>query len=111
MTQQELFEQLEALGFPLAYSHFECDEETKAPDLPFLVYFEVGRIDVIADNKVYIAKTSYALELYTDSKDLEAEQLIEDKLNELELPFIKDEQYISGERLYQVYYEFEIIGG
>lgn len=111
MTHQELFEQLEALGFPIAYSHFECDEQTKAPDPPFLVYFEFGRSDVIADNKVYVLKTSYALELYTDSKDLEAEQKVEDKLNCLELSFAKDEQYISSERLYQVYYEFEIIGG
>lgn len=111
MTQQELFKHLEALGFPIAYSHFECDEQTKAPNPPFIVYFEVGRSDVIADNKVYASNASYALELYTDSKDLEAEQKVEDKLNELELPFTKDEQYISSERLYQVYYEFEIIGG
>lgn len=111
MEQHELYSKLQLLGLPIAYSHFECDEDNKPPQPPFLVYFVTGRDDVVADNTMYITKTTYALELYTDSKDLEIEKKIEDKLTELELPFDKQESYIESERLFEVYYEFEIMGG
>lgn len=111
MTQQELYIKLQEIGLPITYSHFDVDGPNKSPSPPFLIYFVAGRDDESADNINYIKKTTYALELYTDFKDLETEKKIEDKLSELELPFRKDEVYIESERLYQVYFEFEIIGG
>lgn len=106
MTQSELYQELSKIGYPLAYSHFEEYQET-----PYMVYLFSLSDDLIADNHNYKEVSNFNLELYTDKKDLVAEKKVEDKLKELELPYLKSEKWIESEKVFQILYEIQIIGG
>ena len=51
------------------------------------------------------------IELYTDKKDPDIESKIEDILTAHELPYEKSEVWIEDEKMYEVLYQTEIIGG
>lgn len=55
----------------------------------------------------YEIKTGY-IELYTDCKDLSAEQHIEAVLNQHGIFYEKSETWIESEKLYEVLYSFEM---
>ncbi len=106
MTQAELYQELSEIGYPLDYSHFEEYQET-----PYMVYLFDSSSDLIADNHNYKDISNFNIELYTDIKDLVAEKKVEDKLKELELSYYKSETWIESEKVFQVLYEVQIIGG
>ena len=90
MTYENVIEMLEEAGLPLAYDHFA---EGESPDPPFLVFLYLN------------------IELYTDVKDPETETQIEDILIAHDLPYEKSEVWIESEKLYEVLYQTQIIGG
>ena len=69
---------LDSIGIPYAYDHFA---EGESPELPFLCYLLPGSSNFSADGKVYHRVSEVRLELYTDCKDLAAEQKVEDVLD------------------------------
>ena len=48
------------------------------------------------------------IELYSKNKDIASEEVIEEKLDEMKLPFEKDETYIESEKCYEVIYTVEV---
>lgn len=106
MTLAELFNELKSLGYPVAYGSFA--EPTPAP---YLIYQFAYSNDLMADSHNYLEIGNYQIELYTDHKDLAAEKLVQDKLKELKLPYMKVETYLESEKLYQIIYEIQLIGG
>ena len=80
---------LEEIGLPFAYDHFA---EGESPDPPFICYLI---------NEIHI-------ELYTDCKDLSAEQKVEAVLDEHGIFYEKTEVWIESENLYEVLYTFEM---
>ncbi|WP_027410368.1 hypothetical protein [Anoxybacteroides tepidamans] len=106
MTQVELFQALKSVGYPIAYGSF-----TDPVTPPFITYQFVNSNDLIADNTNYVSIENFQVELYTAKKDLTTEQKIQDKLKELGLPYRKFEAYIDEEKLYQIVYEIQILGG
>ena len=107
MTQEELFAALKTLGLPVAYAEFI---QPTAP--PFICYqFTYSGNSLMADNKNAIDVGNFDIELYTATKDLAMEKLVEDKLKELELPYRKEETKIESENLRQVIYEIQLTGG
>lgn len=106
MTQAELYQELSKIGYPLAYSHFSEYQET-----PYMIYLFSYSSDLIADNRNYKEISNFSIELYTDIKDLAAEKKVEDKLKELELSYYKSETWIESEKVFQILYEVQIIGG
>lgn len=102
---KELIESLKKTGFPAAYHHFE---ERQGPKPPFIVYYEKGTNNMIADGKVYKKICRVNVELYTDCKDLEAEEKVEMALDEIGACWEKEEDYIESERMYEVLYEMEV---
>lgn len=111
MTLQELYTALKAIGYPVAYSHFVDMPQNPAPAPPFITYREAYSSDVMADNINYVGVSNIQIELYTDRKDPAAEAAVQNKLKELGLPYSKTETYIEDERLFQVIYETQLIGG
>lgn len=111
MTLQKLYTALKAIGYPVAYSHFEDTPQNPAPNPPFIVYREAYSSDVMADNINYVGVSNIQIELYTTKKDLAAEKRVQDKLKELGLPYSKTETYLDSEKLFQVIYEIQLIGG
>lgn len=106
LTQAELYQALKSLGMPVAYGSF-----TSPVSPPFITYQFAYSNDIIADNVNYIEVSNFQIELYTAKKDLTAEKLVQDKLKELGLPYSKIEIFLEEEKLYQVIYEIQLIGG
>lgn len=106
MTEQEIYEMIQPVGFPTAYHHFE---EGESPDPPFVVYLYPGSDNFAADGVVYQEINQLDIELYTDQKDLEAEKRLEMVLCEHGFFYEKTEEYIKSEKLYKVLYEMEVI--
>lgn len=100
MTQEQIYNLLDTLGLPVAYSHFK---ETKKP--PYLIYLTEDTSNFGADNKVYYKIDNWVIELYTDKKDINLEIRLEALLDDVELYYEKYETYIDTEKMYQVRYE------
>ena len=100
MDEAALFTLLKTTGLPVAYHHF-----TSPPSPPYMVYLFSYNTNFGADNKVYDAAKNFQVELYTKTKDLASEKLIEDALNGADVYWEKTETYIESEGLYQVLYE------
>lgn len=109
MTVLELVNILKATGFPVAYSHFIATEENPAPDPPFICYLLPETDNLMADNKTYHKISNVDIELYTDFKDFEVEEKLEELLNENEIPWNAYETYIDSEKMYQKLYEVRLI--
>lgn len=110
MTHAELFQALKAIGYPVAYSHFVNTPQNPAPKPPFITYQFAYSSDLMADNINYVEIGNFQVELYTASKDPEAERKVQDKLKDLGLPYSKAEAWIEEEKLFQVIYEIQLIG-
>lgn len=111
MTLAELYQALKAIGYPVAYSHFVDTPQNPAPKPPFIVYRFVNSADMMADGQNYAEIGNFAVELYTDAKDPTAEQKVQDMFKELGLPYTKTETWIDSEKLFQMIYEIQLIGG
>ena len=104
MTQQELYQGLSEIGLPISYHHF-----VESPALPYLVYLFSYSSDLIADGKNYKTISNFQIELYSNKKDLANELKVENKLQDLGLPYFKTETWIEAEELYQTLYEVRIL--
>ena len=104
MTLQELNAILKVTGYPVAYSHFDSPVKP-----PFITYLVIGSQNLMADNKVYKKINNVNVELYTSKKDLEAEKVLEDILDENEIAYETTEQWIDSEKLFEKIYEMELI--
>lgn len=96
---------LEEIGLPFAYDHFA---EGESPDPPFICYLIPNSDNFSADGRVYYKINEIHIELYTDSKDLSAEQKVEAVLDEHGIFYEKTEVWIESENLYEVLYTFEM---
>ena len=104
---EKLLSVLDSIGIPYAYDHFA---EGESPEPPFLCYLLPGSSNFSADGKVYHRISEVRLELYTDCKDLAAEQKVEDVLDAAGIFYNKSETWIGSEKLYEVLYSFDMEG-
>ena len=102
---QRIVKMLEEAGFPFAYDHFA---EGESPDPPFICYLTPNSDNFAADGKTYYKINEIHIELYTDCKDLSAEQKLEDVLDAYDIYYEKSETWIESEKLYEVLYTFEM---
>lgn len=96
---------LDEIDIPFAYDHFA---EGESPDPPFICYLTPNSDNFAADGKVYYKINEIHIELYTDCKDLSAEQKVEAVLDEHGIFYEKSEVWIESEKLYEVLYSFEM---
>ncbi len=106
MDYKGIVAEMRNLGFPCAYGSFK-----KPPSIPYTVIDESNDSDMKADNKNYAKIRGHQLELYTEGKDTDSEKLVEDKLEELGIPYSKYCTEIKSGGLYQTIYEIQLIGG
>jgi len=99
-----LLEIMNEVGIPFAYDHFA---EGESPEPPFICYLHPGSDNFAADGRVYYKINEVNLELYTEIKDLTAEQKLEDVLDKYGIFYNKFETWIDSEKLYEVLYQFE----
>lgn len=108
MNLIELKTILEATGYPVAYLRFYETEDQPLPQPPFIVFISAYSSNFMADNLVYKEINNIQIELYTDKKDLDAENKLATILNENELPYSTSETFIESENLYQKIYEVRL---
>ncbi len=101
----KIIEMLKEMQLPFAYDHF-AEGESPAP--PFICYLTPNSNNFSADGKVYFKISEVNIELYTDIKDLSAEQKIETVLDRHGVFYEKLEVWIADENLYEVIYTFEV---
>lgn len=106
MTYAELVATLRATGYPVAFSHFTGG----MPARPCIAYVDSFSSNFMADNKVLHEIPNIQIELYTDKKDLIAENAVRDVLNNAELPFDSiGPEWLESEGVYQKIYEVRMI--
>lgn len=104
MTLQELNNILKLTGYEVAYSHFNSPKK-----LPFITYLVSDSTNLMADNKVYKKIYNINIELYTNIKDIQAEKILEDLLDENDIAYETSEIWIEKEKLFQKIYEVRLI--
>lgn len=105
MTYDDITNMLKEAGLPLAYDHFA---EGESPEPPFLIFLFPGSDNMFADNGVYFKISQLNMELYTNKKDPELEEKLEDILTAHEISWEKSEVWIDSEKMYEVLYQTEI---
>jgi hypothetical protein len=105
MTQVELKNILLETNLPVAYKAFR---EPDIPDLPFIVYQDIGSDNFGADNKVYFPKTKIQIDLITRFHSEETEKKLEDVLDDHDLFWEREPDFDSDEDYYRVTYEITI---
>src|SRR5690554_3568263 len=105
MTYQELAQEIIALGFDITYGSY-----SDPPDYPYTVIVASTDNDLKADNHNYVKIRGHQLEYYNDERSTADEKLIEDKLDELKIPYMKfGPTPIENGAMYQTVYEFQLI--
>ena len=103
MTLKEIKELLEKTGLPVAYRKFK-----KPASLPFICYLETGSHNFSADGKVYSEVKRIDIELYTENKEPETEEKLNQVLDGAGAFYERYEDYIDSEKMYQITYEIEV---
>ena len=60
---------------------------------------------------MYLKRDNYQIELYTEKKDIALEETLEGIFDEHGLVYDKTETYLQSEKLLEVIYEIQLIGG
>lgn len=105
MTYEEIAAMLEDTMLPFSYRLFR----NKNVSPPFLIFYYPDRDDFLADDTVYQKIESLRLELYTDNKDFELENRIEQAMLKRGLIFEKSETYIDSEQMFEIIYDTEVL--
>ena len=101
----KLLEIMADINIPSAYDHFA---EGESPSPPFITYLLPGSDNFSADGRVYYKIPEAHIELYTDAKDPEVEEMVEAVLDRHGVFYEKTEVWIESELLYEVLYSFEL---
>lgn len=105
MSTQQIAAMIAGFGLPYAYDHFSPTAEHPMPAPPFVCFSYPNSDDFYADDRNYQIIHAVSIELYTNNKDFALEARIESALTANELPWIKEETYLGGEKLYMVTWE------
>lgn len=91
--------------YPTCYSHFKEKREA-----PFICYIDDGSENLVADNVVIEESTYFRIELYTKTKDLDAERKVKQFLTDNEIPYEQDATlYIESEGLFLCVFSITLI--
>lgn len=103
MDVKKLEEILKSTGYPVAYSNFK-----KPPQPPYIIYWNINKSNIYADDKIYFSNENYQIELYTMKKDYEVELTLENILDNAGLIYEVNEAWIDSIKLNQRVYEIQI---
>ena len=84
MTLQDVYSLLLSSGYPVAYRDYTGEVKKEIPKPPFMVYSVLDTGFDGGDMRKFIREQNINVELYTDGKDLEAEETIDRLLIDLD---------------------------
>ena len=100
MKRTQFGELLDEIGIPYAFWEFD----DAAPNLPYLIYYDIDPYEFYADDKTYYLSTQYGVEVYTEYKDDALQERIQAFFNAHGMVFVHEPRYIPEEELFQEYY-------
>lgn len=103
MDEKSLYELLKSLNIPVAYNHFVLSDAERI-EPPFILYRNMDSEQFKADDQVYFKTKQYMVDLVTDYKDIDLENMLEEVFAENHISWDKTEVYIDSERIYQANY-------
>lgn len=103
MTIEAFKDVLETTGLPVTYYAFP---EGEAPPLPYICYLNPDNNNFAADGTVYYSSKKVLVELYTERREQETEEKVEEALSSFF--YEKEATYIDSENCYQILYELEV---
>ena len=106
--KEDIEKAMDTLGLPYSYRQF-TEEEVVPP--PFAVWYLGDSGNFHADDEVYCKINELNVELYTDEKDFDLEEKVEEMLSALGLGWEREEQWIESEKMYEVLFYTEVIYG
>lgn len=106
MTRKQVADMIKSVGLPCAYNQFEETEAPGAP--PFICFFYPSSDDLFADNVNYASIAVLVIELYSDNVDFAHEAAIETALKSNDMSYIKAQEFIDSERMFQTTYTLEV---
>lgn len=101
MTLKDIANLLRTVGIPVVYRKFKSKK-----DMPYICYLVSYSNNFVADGKVFQKFSHIQIELYTEGKDIEMEEKVENALTDY--VWEKTETYLDTERCYQILYEIEV---
>ena len=104
MTLSQFKTMLASTGYPVAYQHFP---ETDVPAMPFICYAATGSNNFGADGIVYQPIKVLQVQLFTKTKDIEAEGNLENVFETARIYWEKESEYNEDELCYRVIYNIE----
>lgn len=105
MNQVQMIALLDTLPIDSFYDHAPV-----GTTLPFITIHSEQPDNFVADNLVYCEKWNFRIDLYSTVKELKLESEIKELLNDNGITWTKTEQYIDTEEVYEVEFEFEVLG-
>lgn len=109
MKLKQIVEMLESIKIPVVYRSFEVDKHNPPPAPPFICYLFPNSDPEFADNANAAKIEELDIELYTNRKNFELENSIEEALISNELPFIREEEWIESEQMLQTTFITEVL--
>lgn len=106
MTYTEVAQMVGSIGYPFAYYQFP-EGTAEAP--PFVCFFYPENNDQYADNSNYQKIEHLVIELYTETKDFEAEAAVENTLRNNGFSWSRSETWLDSERMHEVIYESDVV--
>ena len=82
--------------------------EGEAPPLPYIVYLAQSEDPFLADDCNYYTRSNVQVELYTNTRDIPTERLLENAIAAAGIPWRKEIDYLSSERCYMITYSIQI---
>lgn len=106
MTYESINQMVESVGIPSVYGQFS---ERTAQPAPYICFYFPNSSDVYADDQNYCTIAALRLELYTEHKNFDLENAVEQVLAENEITWRKSERYIDAQQVHSTIYESEVI--
>lgn len=103
MLQSEVYELLCSTDLEVYF--YEADTDLT---LPYIVYLKDGETAWGADERNFLRKDSYIVELYSARKDFANQEKIEKALDSVGIRYDATEIYIEKEKMYLVTFAFDI---
>lgn len=108
MTKEQIEQMLDEMGIPYRYHHF-TQKEMKDVNLPIMVWIVPGTDNFFADGQTYHKIKQLDIELYTDQKDWNLEEKLEEILDKYGIAWEQTaSEWIESEKMWESLYEMEV---
>lgn len=103
-----MLEGIQALNGKVTYRLWKVAPGKEPPKPPYVAFYSPRERTFKADNVVYYSISHYQIELYSYETAPDIEAAIEAALNDAEIVWSKNKEYLDDQQVWCVIYEFEV---